>query len=149
MTHAFAVTRPVNPPGVEPAITEEQLWKGLEFRVHNPAAFVPMISSSKTTFDEGKKELTLANSGQVIEQNVEAHAATIMYFELSTGTRITNVISHGPDDEIFLTQSFANGLPGVPGDKPKPSAKELNAAIGKVVDKSIGIIRQMVKDGEL
>jgi hypothetical protein len=26
----------VNPPGVEPIITEEQLWKGLEFKARNP-----------------------------------------------------------------------------------------------------------------
>jgi hypothetical protein len=35
-THAFAATRPVNPPGIEPIITEEQLWKGLEFKARNP-----------------------------------------------------------------------------------------------------------------
>ncbi|KAJ7487884.1 DUF1857-domain-containing protein [Mycena latifolia] len=152
MTYAFAVTRPVNPPGVEPVLTEEQLWKGLEYKARNPAAFVPMISSSNTTFDEGKKlarELILGNSTDIVKEEIESYAATMMYYEMSTGLRITNIISYGPNDEMLLTYSFANGLPGVPADKPKPSAKELNETIGKAVDRGLGIFRQMVKEGKL
>jgi hypothetical protein len=36
MLYAFAASRPVNPSGVQPAITEEQLWKGLEYKARNP-----------------------------------------------------------------------------------------------------------------
>jgi hypothetical protein len=35
--HSFAVTRPVNPPGAEPVLTEAQLWRGLEYKDRNPA----------------------------------------------------------------------------------------------------------------
>ncbi|KAJ6529157.1 DUF1857-domain-containing protein [Mycena vulgaris] len=152
MAYAFAVTRPVNPPGAEPVITEEQLWKGLEYKARNPAAFVPMISSCKVTIDDGKKlvrEVTFANSPQIVTEDIQAHASTIVYFEMDTGTRVTNVISYGPGDEIFLTYGFANGIPGVAADKPKPSAKELNATVGKSVEGSIAVVRQMVKEGKL
>ncbi|KAJ6484456.1 DUF1857-domain-containing protein [Mycena vitilis] len=156
MPSSFAVTRPVNPPGVEPVITEEQLWKGLEYKARNPAgraiAFVPVITSCKVIDDNGNKlvrEVTFAGSEEVITENVEAHAAAIVYFEMNTGLRVTNTISYGPNDEIFLTYGFANGLPGVPADQPKPSAKELNARIGKSVEGSIAVVRQMVKDGKL
>ncbi|KAF7350310.1 DUF1857-domain-containing protein [Mycena venus] len=152
MSYAFAATRPVNPPGVEPVITEEQLWKALEHKARNPAAFVPMITSCKVTVDEGNKlvrEVTFGNSPNVIKEEIEAHPSTIVYFEMNTGTRVTNIVSYGPDDELLLTYGFANGVPGVPADKPKPSAKELNAVVGKTVEGSIVVIRQMVKDGKI
>ncbi|KAJ7487886.1 DUF1857-domain-containing protein [Mycena latifolia] len=152
MTYAFAVTRPVNPPGAEPVITEEQLWKGLEHKARNPSAFIPMISSCKVIVDEGKKlvrEVTFGSSPEVITEHIEAHDATIVYFEMNTGIRVTNVISYGASDEILLTYGFANGIPGVATDKPKPSAKELNATVGKSVEGSIAVVRQMVKEGKL
>ncbi|KAJ7686224.1 hypothetical protein B0H17DRAFT_1137082 [Mycena rosella] len=111
-----------------------------------------MISSSKITFDEGNKlvrELTLPNSTNIVKEEIESHAATIMYFEMSTGPRITNVVSYGSDNELLLTYSFANGLPGVPVDKPKPSAEVLNAIIGKAMANGLVIFRQMAKEGKL
>ncbi|KAJ6571584.1 hypothetical protein B0H19DRAFT_1130402 [Mycena capillaripes] len=152
MSYAFAATRPVNPPGVEPVITEEQLWKGLEYKARNPSAFVPMISSCKVTVDDGKKlvrEVTFGSSPVIVTEDIEAHAATIVYFEMNTGIRVTNVVSYGPNDEMLLTYGFANGIPGIPADKPKPTAKELNAIVGKSVEGSIAVVRQMVKEGKL
>ncbi|KAJ7310712.1 DUF1857-domain-containing protein [Mycena albidolilacea] len=152
MSYSFAVTRPVNPPGVEPVITEEQLWKTLEYKARNPSAFVPMISSCKVTLDEGNKlvrEVTFGSSPNIVTEEIESHPSTIVYFEMNTGIRVTNVVSYGPDDQLLLTYGFANGIPGVPADKPKPSAKELNAMVGKSVEGSIVVVRQMVKDGKL
>lgn len=87
---------------------------------------------------------------------------------MNTGIRVTNVISYGPGDKLLLTYAFANGsayqvprftlpcivptsfpVPGVPADKPKPSSKELNETIGKSVEGSIAVVRQMVKEGKL
>ncbi|KAJ7637304.1 DUF1857-domain-containing protein [Mycena polygramma] len=157
MPSSFAVTRPVNPPGVEPIISEEQLWKGLEYKARNPAGrFCPgyhvVQGRRRFVVDNGDKlvrEVTFAGSSEIRTENVEAHAAAIVYFEMNTGLRVTNTISYGPNDEIFLTYGFANGIPGVPADQPKPSAKELNARIGKSVEGSIAVVRQMVKDGKL
>ncbi|KAJ7274879.1 DUF1857-domain-containing protein [Mycena rebaudengoi] len=152
-THAFAATRPVNPPGIEPIITEEQLWKGLEFKARNPQAFVPMITSCVVTSDSGKnlvREVKFKHAPDVVvTETVEAHESTIVYFEMNTGNRVTNIVSYGVEDELFLTYGFANGIPGVPADKPKPSAKELNAQLGKSVEGSISVVRQMVKEGKL
>ncbi|KAJ7487919.1 DUF1857-domain-containing protein [Mycena latifolia] len=152
MAYSFAVTRPVNPPGAEPVITEEQLWKGLEYKARNPTVFVPMISSSKVTVDDGKKlvrEVTFGSSPEIVTEVIEGHATTIVYFEMSTGIRVTNVVSYGPADEMLLTYGFANGIPGIAADKPKPSAKELNAFFGKDLEGGIAIVRQMVKEGKL
>ncbi|KAJ7752446.1 DUF1857-domain-containing protein [Mycena maculata] len=152
MAYAFAVTRPVNPPGIEPFITEEQLWKGLEYKARNPSAFVPIISSCKVTLDDGVKlvrEITFGSDPEIVTEEIEAHEATIVYFEMNTGIRVTNVVSYGASDELLLTYGFANGIPGIPADKPKPNAKELNATVGKGVEGSIAVVRQMVKEGKL
>ncbi|KAJ7848646.1 pectin lyase fold/virulence factor [Mycena olivaceomarginata] len=167
MPYAFAATRPVNPPGAEPVLTEEQLWKGLEYKARNPGQFnlefwvflpthsvnnncpqpfIPFISASKTTFEEGNKlvrEVTLANPDHsILTESIETYAPTIVYFEMKeTGLRVTNTISYGPADELLLTYSFANGIPGVAADKPKPSAKELNAGVDKALERSLSVIR--------
>ncbi|KAJ7848647.1 DUF1857-domain-containing protein [Mycena olivaceomarginata] len=154
MPYAFAATRPVNPPGAEPVLTEEQLWKGLEYKARNPAPFIPFISESKTTFEEGNKlvrEVTLANPDHsILTESIETHTPTIVYFEMKeTGLRVTNTISYGPADELLLTYSFANGIPGVAADKPKPSPKELNATLDKALERSLSVIRGLVKEGKL
>ncbi|KAJ7135846.1 hypothetical protein C8R44DRAFT_662072 [Mycena epipterygia] len=106
MSYSFAVTRPVNPPGAEPVLTEDQLWKGLEFNARNPSAFISMISSCKVTLDGGKKlarEVTFGSPPEIVTEEIESHPATIVYFETNRGMRITNVVSYGADDEILLT----------------------------------------------
>ncbi|KAJ7197716.1 hypothetical protein B0H12DRAFT_969284, partial [Mycena haematopus] len=152
MAYSFAATRPVNPPGAEPVLTEEQVWKGLEYKVRNPVPFIPMISGSKTIFEEGNKltrELTMANSSVTMTEQIETHPRTIVYFDMNNGMRLTNTISYGPADELLLTYAFANGIPGVAADKPKPSAKELNAIVGKALEMSLNVIRELAKEGKL
>lgn len=39
---AFAATRPINPPGAEPVLTEQQVWKALQIKARKPQQFVPM-----------------------------------------------------------------------------------------------------------
>lgn len=55
---SFAATRPVNPPGVELVLTEEQVWKALEYKARNPALFVKAITSAEVVKDEGNKVST-------------------------------------------------------------------------------------------
>ncbi|KAJ7751768.1 hypothetical protein DFH07DRAFT_960830 [Mycena maculata] len=86
---------------------------------------------------------------EVMTETIELHAAAIAYYEMNTGVRITNLLSHGPGGELLLSYCFANGIPGVSADKPKPATRELNTQVGKAVEKTIGIIRQMVVDGKL
>ncbi|KAJ7129086.1 DUF1857-domain-containing protein [Mycena filopes] len=151
MAYAFAATRPVNPPGAEPVLTEEQLWKGLEYKSRNPIVFFPMITGTNMKSDDGDKferESTLDN-GSVITEKVQMYAPTIAYVEMDVGWRMTNVVSYGPADELLLTISSANGIPGVAPDQPKPSAKELNVMTASALEKTLSVIRGLVKEGKL
>ncbi|KAJ7714429.1 hypothetical protein B0H16DRAFT_1477999 [Mycena metata] len=149
-TH-LRLPRPVNPSGALPVLTEEQLWKGLEYKLRNPTAFVAMLSASKTIVDNGLWGLTLSRRRARGLRAAVLTRLERMYMEMSTGLRITNIVSYGAEDELLLTYSFGNGLPGVPADKPRPSAKELNrdAIIGKAMDKGIKTFRELAKEGKL
>ena len=55
MSKNFAATRPVNPPGIEPKITIEQLWAAFEKKARDPKAFIPHIVSFSVVEDSGNK----------------------------------------------------------------------------------------------
>ncbi|KAJ7457155.1 DUF1857-domain-containing protein [Mycena galericulata] len=156
MAYAFAVTRPVNPAGATTILTEAQIWKGMEYKARNPKPFLPNFQSSKTISDTGNKstvELPVEGS-IVLTEDIELHAPTMVYFETDLyGLRVTNIISYGPAEELLLTWAFANGImlrfPGIPADKPKPSAKELNERMGIAVEQSLEIVRKLVKEGKI
>ncbi|KAJ7164410.1 hypothetical protein C8R46DRAFT_1278696 [Mycena filopes] len=165
--YSFAATRPVNPPGVEPVLTEAQAWKSLEYKLQNPMAsalaldsqlplpsrlqrLVPNLSAYEDSYDEKNnlvRQMTFVD-GKAFEVKVEAIAPTIMYFEVSTGMRITNVISYGANNELLLTYSFANGLPYVPDGQPKPSAEELTVLLAKDLDRTLAMFREALKEGK-
>jgi hypothetical protein len=66
---------------------------------------------------------------------------------METGTRVSNVVSYNEKDELLLTFTFSNGIPGVQGER--PSSKELNAKISAAVAHSVEVIRKMVQEGKL
>lgn len=51
----FAASRLVNPPGVTPLLTEEQVWKGLEIKAREPKQFIAAVESCKVLEDSGDK----------------------------------------------------------------------------------------------
>lgn len=55
MPKNFAASRPVNPPGVEPKITIEQLWSGLAKKARNPKDYIPGVVSVSVLEDSGDK----------------------------------------------------------------------------------------------
>ncbi|KAG6873096.1 hypothetical protein C0995_002939 [Termitomyces sp. Mi166 len=122
---SFSASRRVNPPGITPVLTEEQVWKGLGIKARNPQTFVPMITSCQVLSDDGTKA----------------------YFEMeSTGTRITNIVSYNEEGELILTFSFANGIPvAVEGKTPQ----EVNGIVGKGVEHTIRRIRELASNLEL
>ncbi|GAA5888055.1 hypothetical protein JCM5296_005417 [Sporobolomyces johnsonii] len=155
MPSSIAATRPVNPPGAFPLISEAQLWAGLEFKARNPQAFVPMITSCRVVEDHGDKATRLVrfNDGPEVREDIHVFANTIAYFEMAsspTPTRITNLISYGPAPahDLLLTYSFAGAIPGVGPDDAR-STVELSAAMGKGVEHSIEVVRGMVREGKL
>lgn len=47
-SQAFSATRPINPPGVEPVLSEDQVWQGLQIKARAPQEFVKMSVDGHT-----------------------------------------------------------------------------------------------------
>jgi len=67
MPQNFAATRPVNPPGAEPKITAELLWKGLERKARDPKTFIPAVTSCEVLKDEGNKASLFPSSARAMQ----------------------------------------------------------------------------------
>lgn len=53
----FAASRPVNPPGATPRLSEAQVWKGLEIKARKPQDFIVAAESCTILSDSGNKVL--------------------------------------------------------------------------------------------
>lgn len=51
-SQAFSATRPINPPGVEPVLSEDQVWKGLQIKARAPQEFVKMSVRYRLTWTQ-------------------------------------------------------------------------------------------------
>jgi hypothetical protein len=58
MPFSIAATRPINPPGATPVLTEAQVWEGLGIKARNPRPFVDQISHCEVAFDSPTKVRT-------------------------------------------------------------------------------------------
>ncbi|KAJ7913638.1 hypothetical protein B0H13DRAFT_1873755 [Mycena leptocephala] len=150
MSSAFAATRPVNPPDAQPSSPRNICGEASNIE----RLFLPNVLASKMITDGGNKiaqELTVENEDrtetEVLTETVQAHPSTIMYHEVSNGLRIVTVMSRGAAGELLLTFSFANRE--LPASKPKPTPEEENARIGKLLEKTIAMFREMVSEGKL
>lgn len=85
------------------------------------------------------------------------HALQV-YFEASSASepaqadriRITNTISHGPADELFLTFTFAPRMPHLSDEQAASmSRQQINAIVGRGVQQTVDVIREMARAGEL
>ncbi|GAA5878282.1 hypothetical protein JCM3774_001140 [Rhodotorula dairenensis] len=186
---SFASTRLVNPPGVEPVLSVQQVWRGLQRKAREPKRFVPAISECRVHREEGNKvrgrssttyerngggttdllpEVRFGDGTPEMREEITAFDNCIVYFETTSAslparpdsdpdletdphrTRITNTISHGPENELFLTFTFAPRMPHLSDDKAaQMTDEEINAVVGNGVQQTVDVIREMVRAGEL
>ncbi|KAL2163846.1 hypothetical protein VTH06DRAFT_5905 [Thermothelomyces fergusii] len=52
VTINLAYTAPINPPGAAPALTPEQVWTGLQYKVRRADKFVPVITACEVLAEE-------------------------------------------------------------------------------------------------
>jgi len=153
----YSFTTPVNPSGVTPVLTVDQLWEALKVKSRNPTPFVSAIGSCdilsedktslvrKVTFKQG--------FGPTSEtEHVVFSAPYVAEFTMqSNGSKIQNIISHGsggPSD-LYLTFTFNFQRPDlVEGSK---EAEEFGTRMktGTPVIHTVEVAREMVSRGEI
>lgn len=148
LSHAI----PVNPEGVKPELTREQVWKGLEIKAENALPFVngmtqcDMLERKDNTI---LREVTFM--GAQSQEFITLFEPVKVQFERTDGTGwIDNTIS---ESEFGLLLSFTFGVtfPGIAENTPEEQAKgdSMRGAYVGAVAATLNRVRQMVSDGEL
>ncbi|KAF7547044.1 hypothetical protein G7Z17_g8004 [Cylindrodendrum hubeiense] len=160
----LAYTAPINPSGAAPALTQDQVWAGLKLKAVRPQEFVPAIATceivSEETLESGYKVVrnvtfvpnsNIKGDGAPVKEICYHYAPNRVDFHQEDGSIINNIISEGPDEQLFLTYSFAWQHPGVSKESEEAhKLKETHQRVAKMaVDKSIVTLRRLVTDGEI
>ncbi len=113
--YALSAAVAINPPGVSPVLTADQVWRGLVMKAENALPFVEAMEACRVVerFDDGfvreivlrgvpmRERITLAPPVQVHFRRLEAHGYDGW---------ITNVISES-DNGLLLVFTFCVGFP--------------------------------------
>jgi len=148
LSHAI----PINPDGVEPKLTREQVWKGLEMKAENAIPFVngmtqcDLIERKDNTL---LREITFAGSQS--REFITLYEPVKVQFERTDGTGwIDNTISES-ENGLLLTFTFGINFPGIAANSAEEKAKgdSMRGAYVGAVAATLSRVRQMVADGEL
>ena len=148
LSHAI----PINPEGVEPKLTREQVWAGLELKAVDAKPFVDgmtqcdLIERTDTTI---KREITFR--GVQSQEFITLFAPVKVQFERLDGTGwIDNVISES-ESGLLLSFTFGINFPGIEDGSPEEKAKgdSMRGAYTGAVAATLRKVREMVANGEL
>lgn len=150
--YALSYAIPVNPDGVEPKLTREQVWRGLEMKAENAIPFVDGMSQCdvlERTSNTITRVVTFRGSQH--KEHITLYEPIQVYFERMDGTGwIDNTISDSEND-LLLTFTFGITFPGIAENTPEEKAQgdTMRGAYVGAVQGTLSRVRQMVRDGEL
>ncbi|MCB2086336.1 MAG: DUF1857 family protein [Sphingomonadaceae bacterium] len=148
LSHAI----PVNPAGVEPQLTREQVWRGLELKAENAIPFVNGMSQCDVLERDGNtltREVTFKGSQH--KELITLFEPIQVNFDRLDGTGwITNTISDS-EAGLLLTFTFGITFPGIEEGTPaeQEHGDNMRGAYTGAVAATLDRVRQMVRDGEL
>ncbi|KAH6987890.1 hypothetical protein BKA56DRAFT_612632 [Ilyonectria sp. MPI-CAGE-AT-0026] len=160
----LAYTAPVNPLGAAPTLTQDQVWAGLKLKALRPQEFVPAIATCEIVSEEAhesgykvvrnvtfRSDSNMKGGQAPVKETCYHYAPNRVEFHQEDGSIIYNIISKGPDDQLFLTYSFEWHHSGVPdGSEKVHELEETHWKVAKMaVEKSIMTLRRLVADGEV
>jgi hypothetical protein len=148
LSHSVAV----NPAGVAPVLTREQVWRGLEMKAENALPFVKGMTKCEVLERTGNQILReVVFAGSTHRERITLHAPVQVHFErVGEGGFIENTISDS-DLGLLLTFTFALTMPGTAPGSAEEKAKGdgmKHAYIGAVAA-TLDRVRQMARDGEI
>ena len=153
--HTLSYAVDVNPPGVTPRLTQEQVWRGLMMKAENAVLFVPRMESC-TVLERWEDGLLreVVNSGNRFREKITFTPQVEVLFERvdteENAGWITNVISES-EHGLLLTFTFAVNMPGAAPSTPEERAK--GGAMGRsyvgAIAATLARVRQLVGEGKL
>ncbi|KAI1490716.1 hypothetical protein F5X96DRAFT_669411 [Biscogniauxia mediterranea] len=173
VTINLAYTAPVNPAGASPALTQSQVWAGLQLKVRRAQDFVPVIEACVVLSEDREpgtgnarvvREVRFANKDKdkdgkgeekegrrTVRETCVHYAPCRVVFEQPDGSTVINVVGRGPGGELLLSYVFEWRHPDV--EEGSARARELEEGHWKVakmaVESSIDSIRRFVQEGKI
>jgi hypothetical protein len=153
--YALSASFEVNPAGVKPVLTPQQVWQGLVMKAENALPFVHAMDACRVIerYDNGfLREIKLR--GVVMTERITFTPPVEVYFERVDAKGydgwITNVISEGPTGPM-LTFTFAVGFPGAANGSPEE--KQQGDAVRKsyisAIESTLTAVRRLVSEGNI
>lgn len=156
MSNNIAFTAPINLPGLDVVLTPQQIWNGLLLKIRSAETFVPAAIQSTTVISESTdpstgnpvtvRQVLFRETQKTVQETVTAFEATRVEFAQPDGSKISNVISAGADDELYMTYIFEWRHP----DASKEELAELYEKEKKMskmaVEGTIQVLRQRARD---
>lgn len=154
----FAYTAAINPPSANPKLTLEQVWALLRRKTTNAEEFVPMAIKATEVVSAEKDSLgrpvttrivTFVESGQRVQEVVTTLYPMMEHFRRMDGSVVQNIVSQGPDGELYLTFTFELVRPSAGiGEAEMAQMMEKQQGMSKMaVEGTLKAMREMVLDG--
>ncbi|EIN05083.1 hypothetical protein PUNSTDRAFT_146010 [Punctularia strigosozonata HHB-11173 SS5] len=150
---SISATRPVNPPGCSTVLTEAQLWAGLEIKIRDPTTFVETVTYCELAEDHGDqivRKVKFGNDPELVSEPCWFYPNTMARGTYPNGGFVEDVVSYGPNDELYLSFNCIDVLPGELNGGPEPPPPNVVAArVGAEIERALRRIRELVEDGTI
>lgn len=151
-----AYTAPINPPSAEPKLSQSQIWALLRRKIRRAEDFVggailetEVISEAKDT--KGRpvttRMVTFREGNRRVEEVVTTFYPVKVEFQQPGGSHIANIVSKGPDDELYLTYTFEWVHEGLDDEALAEKRVGEEKMAKHSVESTITAMREMVSDG--
>lgn len=153
--YAVSRTREVNPSGITPVLTPDQVWRGLVMKAENAVPFVAAMEHCRILERYGDgflREIVLR--GVRMTERITLTPPVEVYFKRIDAQGhdgwVSNLISES-DRGLMLTFTFAVGFPGVAANSVEERRRgdEVKASYLRAVDSTLAAVRQLVRDNQL
>ena len=150
--YALSYAIPVNPEGVTPKLTRDQVWRGLVMKVDDAKPFVVGMTQCdvlERTEDTVTRVVTFRGSQH--KEHITLYAPIKVHFHRPDGSGwIDNTISES-DAGLLLTFTFGINFPGVAAGSPEEAAQgeAMRGAYTGAVAATLAYTRELAAAGEL
>ncbi|KKY39447.1 hypothetical protein UCDDA912_g00520 [Diaporthe ampelina] len=152
-----AYTAPINPPSAEPKLSQSQIWALLGRKIRRAEDFVGGAILNTEVISEAKdargrpvttRVVTFARDNRRVEEVVTTFYPVKVEFQQPNGSHIANIVSRGPEDELYLTYTFEWVHPGLDDGALAETRVAEESMAQHSVDSTIAAMRAMVADGK-
>jgi hypothetical protein len=153
--YTLSVAVDVNPAGVAPRLTQDQVWRGLMIKAENAVLFVPRMQSCTVLerWSDGLLREVVNDDHHFREKITFTPPVEVLFERVGTEDNagwITNVISES-EHGLLLTFTFAVNIPGVAPDTAEERVKgeAMKASYVGAVKATLARVRQLVGERKL